>query len=59
VSPNAVTLECSVTQELTAHPSVVGVDTSHVIELPTSSNDDNDSETAHFLALHQGVQLEL
>ena len=46
VSPNAVPLERSVTQEPTAHPTVVGLDTSPVIDLPSSSHNDNVSETA-------------
>jgi len=45
-SPNAVPLGCSVTQEPTAHPAVVELDTPPVIDLPSSSHDDNVSETA-------------
>jgi len=44
VSPNAVPLERSVTQEPTAHPTVVELDNPPVIDMPSSSHDV--SETA-------------
>jgi len=46
LSPNAVPLKHSVTQEPTAHPTVVELDTPPVIDLPSLLHNNNVSETA-------------
>jgi len=56
VSPNAVPLEHSITQEPTAHPTVVELDTPPVIDLPNSSHNDNVPETADHSTLSNSTQ---
>ena len=48
LSPNAVPLKHSVTQEPTAHPTVVELDTPPVIDLPSSSHNGNVSDHSTF-----------